>query len=183
VGATESSPPLQVKGTTALKLSRSTTIRTAAATVVAGLAATAVFATPALAAGTAPSAVHVAAVAKAAPAPVRSGSPASTEDRVADFYGAYIDAHWGAGNGNLVTALRSAYLTKGFQKQLTAWENKNHADGVLRAQSDPSSWAVTASNAGMGHLWTTVVLTWAHGKPTTVTVQSDLATGLISGIE
>ncbi len=54
---------------------------------------------------------------------------------------------------------------------------------MLRAQSDPSSWAVTASNAGMGHLWTTVVLTWAHGKPTTVTVQSDLATGLISGIE
>ena len=123
--------------------------------------------------------------ASAGPQPVRSGSPASTVDRVADFYGAYIDAHYGTGMGSLGSDLRSHYLTKGLQKQLAVWERRNHADGVLHAQDVPNAWSVTAGDSGAGHTWTTVTFTWGGKKPTHthVTVQSDLATGLISDIK
>lgn len=120
----------------------------------------------------------------AAHAPIRSGSPASAVDRVADFYGAYIDADYGHGMGNLGHDLRTHYLTRGLQRTLAGWEAKQHADGVLRAQDVPNGWAVTAADAGAGHVWSTVVLTWGgkHPTHTRLSVQSDLATGLISDI-
>jgi hypothetical protein len=166
-----------------MKLSRSALWSTAA---VATLAVTAAVTSPALASAEARPAGAAVAAPAAAHAPIRSGSPSSTVDRVADFYGAYIDSAYGTGMGNLGADLRAHYLTKGLQVQLAAWERKNHANGVLRAQSAPNAWAVTAANAGAGHVWTTVVLTWGTGKyatNTTLTVQSDLATGLISGIQ
>ncbi|WP_225448155.1 hypothetical protein [Streptacidiphilus sp. P02-A3a] len=166
-----------------MKLTRTTAI---GAVAVAALAATAAITVPATASAAGRPAVAAVSTTHAAPAPIRSGDPASAVDRVADFYGAYIDANYGTGMGSLGNDLRAHYLTKGLQKQLAAWEAKNHANGVLEAQSVPNGWAVTQANAGAGHVWSTVVLTWGTGKHvthTTLTVQSDLATGLISGIK
>ena len=162
-----------------MRLSRSAVL---SAATVATLAATAAVVSPALASAD----VRPAATPAAAHAPIASGSPSSAVDRVADFYGAYIDAHYGKGMGGLGADLRAHYLTKGLQVQLAAWEKKNHADGVLRAQNVPNAWAVTAANAGAGHVFTTVVFTWGTGRHAThtqVSVQSDLATGLISNIK
>ncbi|GAA1354941.1 hypothetical protein GCM10009612_18250 [Streptomyces beijiangensis] len=122
------------------------------------------------------------------PAPSVSGSPEVAYNRVADFYGSYIDAGYGEGGvagGKLSTALRNFYLTPQLRKQLAAWESRNHADGVLRAQNVPSAWRVTPGNSGMGHTWSSVRLTWGSVKHPTYTyldVQSDLSTKKISGI-
>ncbi|WP_392967326.1 hypothetical protein [Streptomyces sp. LN245] len=118
--------------------------------------------------------------------PARSGSNGPAYDRVADFYGAYVDAVTDEGSGRLSTQLRSFYLTPGLRTQLARWENRQHADGVLRAQNVPSAWKVTAGDSGAGHTWSTVRLTWgsaAHPTYTYLTVQSDLATKKISGIK
>ena len=158
---------------------------TRTAALGAALAATAALGSPATALAATPVAPAVHAV-HAAPVPVRSGDPASAVDRVADFYGAYIDSLYGTGMGGLSSDLRAHYLTKSFQKQLAVWEKKHHADGVLRAQDVPDGWSLTQANAGAGHVWSTVVLTWgtgSHVTHTTLTVQSDLATRLISGIQ
>ncbi|MFD7590981.1 hypothetical protein ACFV84_36695 [Kitasatospora sp. NPDC059811] len=117
--------------------------------------------------------------------PVRDGSPDSAVDRVADFYGAYIDAV-SDGTDNLSDGLRAHYLTADFQQRLAAWEQANHADGVLRAQDVPTHWEVRYHDSGAGHLFTTVTLTWGTGPNATHTklaVQSDLSTKLISDIE
>ncbi|WP_236047976.1 hypothetical protein [Streptacidiphilus fuscans] len=121
----------------------------------------------------------------AAGGPVREGSPDSAVDRVADFYGAYIDAV-SDGTDNLSHELRSHYLTHDFQHRLTVWEEANHADGVLRAQDVPTHWEVRYHDSGAGHLFTTVTLTWGtgpHAAHTRLAVQSDLSTKLISDIE
>ncbi|MFJ6831983.1 hypothetical protein [Streptomyces sp. NPDC091209] len=121
-----------------------------------------------------------------APPPARSGSNGPVYDRVADFYGAYIDAVTDTGSGRLSTQLRSFYLTPGLRTQLAGWERRQHADGVLRAQDVPSAWRVTAGDSGAGHTWSTVRLTWGspqHPTYTYLTVQSDLATKRISGIK
>ncbi|MFE1285382.1 hypothetical protein [Streptomyces sp. NPDC058751] len=117
--------------------------------------------------------------------PARSGSNGPAYDRVADFYGAYIDAVTDGDPGRLSTRLRAFYLTPALRAQLAAWENRQHADGVLRAQNVPSAWKVTAGDSGAGHTWSTVRLTWGspqHPTYTYLTVQSDLATKRISGI-
>ncbi|WP_329117566.1 hypothetical protein [Streptomyces sp. NBC_01465] len=122
------------------------------------------------------------------PAPSKSGSPEVAYNRVADFYGSYIDAGYGEGGvagGKLSTALRNFYLTPQLRKHLAAWEARNHADGVLRAQNVPRAWKVTPVDSGMGHTWSTVRLTWGsprHPSYTYLDVQSDLATKKISGI-
>ncbi|MCL7380470.1 MULTISPECIES: hypothetical protein [unclassified Streptomyces] len=116
---------------------------------------------------------------------IRSGSPDSAVDRVADFYGAYIDAVFD-GTDDLGTELRAHYLTEDFQQRLAAWEEANHADGVLRAQDVPTRWEVRYHDNGAGHLFTTVTLTWGTGPDaghTKLAVQSDLSTKLISDIE
>lgn len=121
-----------------------------------------------------------------APPPARSGSNGPAYDRVADFYGSYIDAVTDSGSGRLSTQLRSFYLTSGLRSRLTTWENRLHADGVLRAQDVPRAWKVTAGDSGAGHTWSTVRLTWGsdrHPTYTYLTVQSDLATKKISDIK
>ncbi|WP_316529620.1 hypothetical protein [Kitasatospora brasiliensis] len=117
--------------------------------------------------------------------PVREGGPETAVDRVADFYGAYIDAVSDA-TDDLGENLRAHYLTEDLRRRLAAWEEANHADGVLRAQDVPLHWEVRYHDSGAGHLFTTVTLTWgsgAHAAHTRLAVQSDLATKLISDIE
>ncbi|MGW3666286.1 hypothetical protein [Streptomyces sp. NPDC005141] len=121
-----------------------------------------------------------------APPPARSGSNGPAYDRVADFYGAYIDSVTDSGSGRLSTQLRSFYLSSGLRSRLTTWENRRHADGVLRAQDVPRAWKVTPGDSGAGHTWSTVRLTWGsdrHPTYTYLTVQSDLATKKISDIK
>ena len=115
---------------------------------------------------------------------VRGGSPESAVDRVADFYGAYIDAV-ADGTDHLPDQLRAHYLTRDLQLRLEAWEKANHADGVLHAQDVPRHWEVRYHDAGAGHVFTTVILTWGSVKHPTYTrlaVQSDLKSKLISDI-
>ncbi|MEL5955619.1 hypothetical protein AADR41_12700 [Streptomyces sp. CLV115] len=126
-----------------------------------------------------------AAVPQTAPAPARNATGAPAHQQVAHFYGAYIDAVT-AGNGDrLATDLRNFYLTRRLREQLSAWEQRNHADGVLRAQNTPLAFRVTPGDSAAGHTWSTVRLTWSTGKHPTysyLTVRSDLQTGKISGI-
>ncbi|MFJ1887454.1 hypothetical protein [Streptomyces sp. NPDC088170] len=145
-------------------------------TLLASALLTAVAAVPAVAAT--PQAAH-------APASVRNETSTSAHQQVAHFYGAYIDAVSADGGGKLATALRTFYLTPGLRSQLKTWEQRNHADGVLRAQNTPIAFRVTPDDSAAGHTWSTVRLTWSGGKHPTysyLTVRSDLRTGKISGI-
>ena len=106
----------------------------------------------------------------AAGAPRRvSGKPSDNITRIADFYGAYIDAVTDEGSGELRDALRAHYLTPAFQKELNAWEDKEHADGVLRAQNVPIAWKVT-DNGTAKHTEAVVTLTWSAGQTSTLVV-------------
>ncbi|MFJ1543683.1 hypothetical protein [Streptomyces sp. NPDC088246] len=133
-------------------------------------------------------AVPAAAAAPQAPvaaAPVRSDAGTPAFQQVAHFYAAYIDAATAEGGGKLATALRTFYLTPHLRTQLKTWEERNHADGVLRAQNTPLAFRVTSGDSGAGHTWSKVRLTWSNGKHPTysyLTVRSDLQTGKISGI-
>ncbi|MFC9619250.1 hypothetical protein ACFTXM_04380 [Streptomyces sp. NPDC056930] len=133
-------------------------------------------------------AVPAAAAAPQAPvaaAPVRSDAGTPAFQQVAHFYAAYIDAVTAEGGGKLATALRSFYLTPHLRTQLKTWEERNHADGVLRAQNTPLAFRITSGDSGAGHTWSKVRLTWSNGKHPTysyLTVRSDLQTGKISGI-
>ncbi|MFF9772796.1 hypothetical protein ACF1HJ_03800 [Streptomyces sp. NPDC013978] len=105
--------------------------------------------------------------AAAAPKSV-TGTPGNVVTRVADFYGAYIDAKgdYADPDAALAKALRKHYLTPDFAKRLAAWEKKNGADGVLRAQNVPARWTVT-DNGSMGHSHeVAVTLTYGSGKTT-----------------
>ncbi len=118
--------------------------------------------------------------------PARSGSPMSAVDRVADFYGTYIDVLHDSGRNGLTDALRGHYLTDRLRANLVRWEGAHHNDGVLRAEGVPIAWEVVYNDSGMGHCWTRVTLTWQDpGKRvhhTRLMVQSDLQTQLISDI-
>ncbi|MFD9390966.1 hypothetical protein ACFWBB_09575 [Streptomyces sp. NPDC060000] len=103
----------------------------------------------------------------AAPQPV-SGTSGQAVTRVADFYGAYIDAKgdYTDPDVTLATALRNHYLTPDFAERLAAWEEKNAADGVLRAQNVPARWTVTDNGTvGNGHE-VIVTLTFGSGETT-----------------
>ncbi|MFJ2087896.1 hypothetical protein ACIOEW_01365 [Streptomyces sp. NPDC087901] len=118
-------------------------------------------------------------------ATARSGLAAPAYQQVAHFYGAYIDAVANGDGGGLAASLRDFYLTSGLRAELNDWEAANHADGVLRAQNTPAGFRVTGGDSGAGHTWSTVRLTWGSETDPTYTylkVQSDLATGRISGI-
>jgi hypothetical protein len=109
----------------------------------------------------------------------------STYDRVADFYGAYIDAVYDSGHGRLANDLRIHYLTVGLRNRLVTWERVHDADGVLRAQDVPIAWRVTYDSSGAGHAFSHVKLTWGGARVpryTYLSVQSDLATKRISDI-
>lgn len=117
----------------------------------------------------------------------RGGSPQSTVDRVADFYGAYIDILFDSGRGRLSHALRNHYLTPELRHTLARWEAAHHKDGVLRATGVPTAWKVVYNDSGMGHCWSRVTLTWKvsenHIRHTHLMVQSDIATRLISDLK
>ncbi|MFD8999891.1 hypothetical protein ACFV0T_02720 [Streptomyces sp. NPDC059582] len=98
-----------------------------------------------------------------------SGKPSDNITRIADFYGAYIDAVTDEGGGALADALRKHYLTPAFQKELAAWEAKEHANGVLRAQNVPLAWKVT-DNGTADHTEAVVTLTWNSQDTTTLIV-------------
>ncbi|MBO1334179.1 hypothetical protein [Streptomyces sp. VRA16 Mangrove soil] len=137
-------------------------------------------------------AVPTAAAAPTAPAgnspsgaPSRSGDPDAVYDRVAHFYGAYIDVAHDSGDNALAGRLRTFYLTSALRSRLLTWEKRHEADGVLRAQNVPNAWKVTAGDSGMGRTRSTVRLTWGTGKHATytyLTVYSDLATKKITDI-
>ncbi|MET9699742.1 hypothetical protein ABZY31_22855 [Streptomyces sp. NPDC006529] len=122
-----------------------------------------------------------AAPAAAAALPSVSGSPEAAFTRIADFYGAYIDAVYDG--SDTAGALRSAYLSKPLQAELKQWEEANHANGVLRAQNVPSQWKVTSTGSGAGKTSATVTLTWGGGSTTLIHVQADLATRKITSIK
>jgi hypothetical protein len=97
-----------------------------------------------------------------------TGTPGTVVTRVADFYGAYIDAKgdYSDPDTTLAKALRKHYLTPDFAERLAAWEKKNGADGVLRAQNVPARWTVS-DNGSMGHSHELVVtLTFGSGATT-----------------
>jgi hypothetical protein len=99
-----------------------------------------------------------------------SGKPSDAVTRIADFYGAYIDAQSGPGKGGkLAEELRNYYLTADLRKQLKAWEAKNNADGVLRAQNVPVSWKVT-DNGTANHTEAGITFTWGDGTKTKLVV-------------
>ncbi|MFF7858718.1 hypothetical protein [Streptomyces sp. NPDC007904] len=98
-----------------------------------------------------------------------SGKSSDNITRIANFYGAYIDAATDEGGGDLEEALRSHYLTAGFQKELNAWEEKNGANGVLRAQNVPLAWKVT-DNGTTDHTEAVITLTWGQSSTTKLVV-------------
>ncbi|MCW8376153.1 hypothetical protein [Streptomyces justiciae] len=118
--------------------------------------------------------------------PARSGSPRSTVDRVADFYGAYLDVLSDSGRDKLAETLRERYLTARLREDLARWEKAHHKDGVLRGKGVPAAWKVVYNDSGMGHCWTRVTLTWEDSGNRVhhirLLVRSDLETQLISGI-
>lgn len=117
----------------------------------------------------------------AAAAPSVSGSPEGAFTRIADFYGAYIDAVYD-GDGKTADQLRAFYLSQPLKAELKKWEETNHANGVLRAQNVPARWKVTSTGNGMGKANATVTLTWGGGETTAIQVQADLATRKIVSI-
>ncbi|KAB1139876.1 hypothetical protein F7R91_38245 [Streptomyces luteolifulvus] len=116
----------------------------------------------------------------------REGSPQSAVDRVADFYGAYIDVLYDSGRGQLANSLRGHFLTSGLRHNLVRWEAVHHKDGVLRGKGVPIAWKVVYNDSGMGHCRSRVALTWQDSadrvRRTHLLIQSDLATRLISDI-
>ncbi|MCH5670276.1 hypothetical protein [Streptomyces gilvus] len=99
-----------------------------------------------------------------------SGRTSDNLTRIADFYGTYIDAVYDEDSGTLGTALRAHYLTPAFQKELNKWEQREHADGVLRAQNVPLAWKVTETGTKAGRTEAVVTLTWSRGVTSKVVV-------------
>ncbi|WP_443073325.1 hypothetical protein [Streptomyces sp. NBC_01451] len=98
-----------------------------------------------------------------------TGSQSDSVTRVADFYGACIDARSGPGDGGRLAAeLRKYDIHADCLKKLVAWEAKNHADGVLRAQDVPVRWTVT-DNGTADHAEAGITLTWGSRSPGSTT--------------
>ncbi|WEO93709.1 hypothetical protein A6P39_006625 [Streptomyces sp. FXJ1.172] len=139
--------------------------------------------TPALAGTTATHTTLAAAVTSA------QGDPRNVTQRVADFYGAYIDAVWATDDksaGPAADALRRFYLSAAAQKKVAAFEKKEHADGILFAQDVPVKWQVAYTGSGAGHATSRVTLTWSDGRHPEVSridVQSDLKTLKITDLK
>ncbi|MFG2603580.1 hypothetical protein ACGFT2_08535 [Streptomyces sp. NPDC048514] len=152
-----------------------------AAALTAGLSLAAV--TPALAGASAGHTPRAAAVSSA------QGDPRNVTQHVADFYGAYTDAVWAADDSTAAAsakALRGFYLSAAARKKVAAYENKEHADGILFAQNVPVKWTVAYTGSGMGHATSRVTLTWGDGPDAQVSridVQSDLKTLKITDLK
>lgn len=99
-----------------------------------------------------------------------SGKPSDSVTRIADFYGAYIDAQSDPDHGGkLVDALRKYYVSASGLREIEAWENKNHADGVLHAQNVPVKWTVT-DNGTADYTEAAITLTWGDRTTTKLIV-------------
>ncbi|WP_316731231.1 D-lyxose/D-mannose family sugar isomerase [Streptomyces sp. 11x1] len=98
-----------------------------------------------------------------------TGKPTGPITRIADFYGAYIDARNTEGGGQLAEELRKFYLPPAVRWELKVWEKKNNADGVLRAQNTPARWKVT-DNGTANHTETGITFTWGNGRTTKLVV-------------
>ncbi|MET7698402.1 hypothetical protein [Streptomyces sp. NPDC005485] len=99
-----------------------------------------------------------------------SGKPSDSVTRIADFYGAYMDAQSDPDHGGkLVDALRKYYVSASCLKEIKAWETKNHADGVLQAQNVPVKWTVT-DNGTADYTEAAVTLTWGDRTTTKLIV-------------
>ncbi|MEU3982125.1 hypothetical protein AB0F77_18815 [Streptomyces sp. NPDC026672] len=128
------------------------------------------------------STAHTAPTARTAAVSGVQGDPRDITQRVADFYGAYIDSVWDNEDpaaGANATALRSFYLSADAQRKVAAYEAQQHADGILFAQNVPVKWAVSYTGSGAGHATDRVTLTWSDGadaQVTTIDVLSDLRT-------
>lgn len=155
--------------------------RAARTTRTASLALAATAVTAALSLAVVTGGFATAAPATAAGTPSVSGSPEGAFTRIADFYGAYVDAVYD-GDGATSDRLRAFYLSEPLQQELQKWEETNHADGVLRAQNVPLRWKVASTGNGMGKANATVTLTWGGGGTTQVHVQADLATRKIVSV-
>ncbi|MER7938560.1 hypothetical protein AB0N99_38110 [Streptomyces sp. NPDC093272] len=96
-----------------------------------------------------------------------AGDPADNLTRIADFYGSYIDAVSDLdGSGDLPTALRAYYLDPAYAKVLAAWEEREHANGVLQAQNTPLRWKVTEAGTAKNRTEAVVTLTWSRNVTT-----------------
>ncbi|MEU6089500.1 hypothetical protein ABZ865_22330 [Streptomyces sp. NPDC047085] len=163
-----------------MSVQRRKTLLTAVA-LTAGLTLAAV--TPALAGSGVSHTTRAAAVSSA------QGDPRNVTQRVADFYGAYIDSVWANEDpaaGADAKALRAFYLSAAAQKKIAAYEKKNHADGVLFAQNVPVKWKVVYTGSGAGHATSRVTLTWSdssHAQVTKIDVLSDLKTLKITDLK
>ncbi|MFB7634166.1 hypothetical protein ACFC0M_24915 [Streptomyces sp. NPDC056149] len=116
---------------------------------------------------------------------IRIGSLDSAVDRVASFFGAYVDTVFNGTDPFLAKRLRAHYLTHDLQCRLAAWEETNPADGVLRAQRLPTKWDVRYRNSDAVRALTTVTLAWDVGPEagsTQLVVESELRTKLIADI-
>ncbi|WP_037681814.1 hypothetical protein [Streptomyces griseus] len=99
-----------------------------------------------------------------------TGKPSDSVTRTADFYGAYIDAKSDPDRGGrLAEELRKYYIHPTTLKELAAWEAKNGADGVLRAQNVPVQWKVT-DNGTADYTEVGITLTWGDGSTTKLVV-------------
>ncbi|HEY3480464.1 MAG TPA: hypothetical protein VGL02_16330 [Streptomyces sp.] len=111
-----------------------------------------------------------------------SGKPSDAITRIADFYGAYIDARNDPDTGGkLATQLRTYYIDATYLKKLAAWENTNEADGVLRAQNVPAAWKVTDSGRA-DYAEAAITLTWGSGQTTKLVVDMTRGTHKIVNI-
>ncbi|WP_086723010.1 hypothetical protein [Streptomyces carpinensis] len=156
----------------------------AASALVAALSLAAV--TPALAGTGTIRTPH--AVAHAASEPMAQGDPRSVSQRVADFYGAYIDTIWDGedpASGASLQALKAFYLSADARRKVAAYEARQHADGILFAQNVPVKWRVAYTGSGAGQATSRVTLTWSDGRNARVTridVRSDLETRKITDL-
>lgn len=131
---------------------------------------------------------HGASRAASAPASPVQGDPRSSTQRVADFYGAYIDTVWDGrdpASAADARALKDFYLTAGARRKVAAYEAREHADGILFAQNVPVRWKVAYTGSGGGHATSRVTLIWSDSRNAEVTkidVRSDLRTRKITDL-
>ena len=62
------------------------------------------------------------------------------------------------------------YVRPDYLREVAKWENRNHADGILRAQNVPVKWTVK-DNGTAGQVG--ITLTWGQGSPTKLVVDLD----------
>ncbi|WP_030175403.1 hypothetical protein [Streptomyces sp. NRRL S-813] len=125
---------------------------------------------------------------RTASVPTAQGDPRAVTQRVADFYGAYIDTVWDGEDpaaGASLKALKGFYLSADARRKVAAYEAREHADGILFAQNVPVKWKVAYTGSGAGQATSRVTLVWSDRRDAQVTridVRSDLKTRKITDL-